>query len=171
VAHEINQMVFAGDVPWHGLGTLLPRNGTWEEIRDAAAVSFRNLATNFEKFGQLANYLAGVRFNEAQHRKVIEQVIAIPDDDKDHRRLEAQRETVGRLFHTFTGGAQLRGTAWGAVQAWTEWADHHRLTDGRYNPARAFEASILGSAARLKSEALAGILEELQAPSSAALAA
>src|SRR5205085_627723 len=34
--HDINQMVFTGETPWHGLGRRLPRNGTWDEIRDAA---------------------------------------------------------------------------------------------------------------------------------------
>jgi phage/plasmid-like protein (TIGR03299 family) len=36
MAHDIHQMVYAGATPWHGLGTPLPANGTWEEIREAA---------------------------------------------------------------------------------------------------------------------------------------
>ncbi|RKG69469.1 DUF932 domain-containing protein [Corallococcus terminator] len=36
MAHNINQMVYAGATPWHKLGTQLPGNGTWEDIRDAA---------------------------------------------------------------------------------------------------------------------------------------
>ena len=36
MAHDIHSMVYAGKVPWHGLGIQLPRNSTWEEIREAA---------------------------------------------------------------------------------------------------------------------------------------
>lgn len=34
MAHDLykNSMVFAGQVPWHGLGTQLPENATWEVI-------------------------------------------------------------------------------------------------------------------------------------------
>ncbi|MCY1024056.1 DUF932 domain-containing protein [Pyxidicoccus sp. MSG2] len=32
----IEKMVYAGETPWHGLGTHLPANGTWEDVRDAA---------------------------------------------------------------------------------------------------------------------------------------
>lgn len=36
MAHDINAMVYVGATPWHGLGTRLPQNGTWEEVREAA---------------------------------------------------------------------------------------------------------------------------------------
>lgn len=39
MAHDITgdkAMVYAGETPWHGLGTKLPRNGTWDEIHKAA---------------------------------------------------------------------------------------------------------------------------------------
>lgn len=32
MAHEINKMAYAGAIPWHGLGTALPRNATPEEV-------------------------------------------------------------------------------------------------------------------------------------------
>jgi len=34
--HNINKMIFTGEVPWHGLGTQLPRNATYEEIAELA---------------------------------------------------------------------------------------------------------------------------------------
>src|ERR1700722_11781723 len=37
MAHQINQMVYVGQEPWHGLGVRLPVNGTFEEIVQAAA--------------------------------------------------------------------------------------------------------------------------------------
>jgi phage/plasmid-like protein (TIGR03299 family) len=36
MAHNINRMVYAGEVPWHGLGVQLPANGTVQQIADAA---------------------------------------------------------------------------------------------------------------------------------------
>lgn len=39
MAHDIFQdrrMFFSGATPWHGLGTQLPANATWEQARDAA---------------------------------------------------------------------------------------------------------------------------------------
>lgn len=34
MAHEINRMMYAGEVPWHGLGVQLPKNGTYDEIAE-----------------------------------------------------------------------------------------------------------------------------------------
>ncbi len=34
--HDIKKLVFVGVEPWHGLGTKLPRNASYEEVADAA---------------------------------------------------------------------------------------------------------------------------------------
>jgi len=36
MAHDINKMVFVGEVPWHGLGVRLPARATYDEIVEAA---------------------------------------------------------------------------------------------------------------------------------------
>lgn len=30
--HEVNRMMYVGQVPWHGLGTQFPTNASYEEI-------------------------------------------------------------------------------------------------------------------------------------------
>ena len=36
MAHDINKMVYVGEVPWHGLGVRLPARATYDEIVEAA---------------------------------------------------------------------------------------------------------------------------------------
>jgi len=36
MAHDINKMVYVGEVPWHGLGVRLPTRATYDEIVLAA---------------------------------------------------------------------------------------------------------------------------------------
>jgi phage/plasmid-like protein (TIGR03299 family) len=36
MAHDINKMIFVGEVPWHGLGVRLPARATYDEIVEAA---------------------------------------------------------------------------------------------------------------------------------------
>ena len=87
----------------------------------------------------------------------------VPKDDRDHGRLEAEREKVVQLFDTAIGIERVRGTAWAAFQGWTEYADHHRLVrdTGREDPRKARLESIwMGRAAGMKQAALSAITEE-----------
>jgi hypothetical protein len=60
----------------------------------------------------------------------------------------------------------IRGTAWAAFQAFTEFADHHRpLRGGDGQPAAARLESIwLGGAADLKRRALVAVADEARIP-------
>ena len=98
-------------------------------------------------------------------QSTIDQVLPVPEDDRDHRQILTEREKVLRLFETATGIEKLRGTAWAALQGWTEYADHHRaLRDtGRQEPRRARLESIwMGRAAGLKQAALGAITQETE---------
>jgi phage/plasmid-like protein (TIGR03299 family) len=130
---------------------------------DNAGKAFRRIAESYVRFGELANVLAVTPFTDQQMKSTIDRVMPVPEDDRDHERLEAERAKVLRLFETAVGIERVRGTAWAALQGWTEYADHHRPVrdTGREDPRRARLASIwMGRAAGMKQEALAAIADE-----------
>lgn len=136
-----------------------------ERLREAAR-GFREIVEGYAKFEQLANELSATRFTDAKLAKVIDLVLPIPGDDKDHSRIKASREKVVELFENGVGMKGIRGTAWAGLQAFTEFADHHRgIRGSNGNPAAARLESIwLGGAADLKRRALAAITEQVRIP-------
>jgi phage/plasmid-like protein (TIGR03299 family) len=131
---------------------------------DEAGKAFAKLARSYERLGELANVLAITPFTGKQMQATVDRVMPVPKDDKDHSRLEAERAKVIQLFDTAVGIERVRGTAWAALQGWTEFADHHRVVrdSGRENPQRARLASIwMGRAAGIKQAALTAIAEEV----------
>jgi phage/plasmid-like protein (TIGR03299 family) len=136
-----------------------------ERLRDAAQ-GFRELVRGYEQFGNLANVLAMTAFTDAQLARTVEQVLPVPPDDREHRRLEGGRAKVIELFEAGRGMHGIRGTAWAGLQAFVEFADHHRMIrGGSADPAAARLESIwLGGAAELKRRALAAIADEARIP-------
>lgn len=136
-----------------------------ERLRDAAQ-GFRELVEGYRQLEELANVMATTRFTDVQLARAVDQVLPVPQDDRDHKRIEAGRAKVIELFETGRGMAGIRGTAWGGVQAFTEFADHYRITrGGDGNPAAARLESIwFGGAAELKRRALAAITDEIRIP-------
>ena len=62
MAHEIETMMYAGDIPWHGLGRAVPRNVTWEQALELGGLAWdvelrallaggRYIAANAERRG------------------------------------------------------------------------------------------------------------------------
>lgn len=130
---------------------------------EEAARGFQQMARGMEHFEQLANVLATTRFTDSQIASTLDTVIPLPDDGKEHARLENSRAKVVQLFEAGLGMQGIRGTAWGALQAWTEFADHHRgvrgAEEGNERAAR-LESVWLGGAATLKQRALNAIALE-----------
>lgn len=126
------------------------------ERLQSAAKAFKSVAEGYEKFGQLANLLAGVKLNAEKQRAVIDAVLPLHKDKDNSRRIQA-RQSVEALHESAVGLDGIKGTAWGAYQAWTEWADHHqnfRALPGRSAQAVRLESVWLGRSADLKTEAL-----------------
>lgn len=131
-----------------------------ERVRDAA-VAFRNLNAGFEKFGQLANLMAETRFTTRQMQQTVDAIFPTPEAAKASSRLVEKREKLMSLWAGEAAGMEgIKGTAWGALQAWTEFADHHTtvraLPDRTASSAR-LESIWFGGGAELKQKALAAI--------------
>ncbi|MBF5043172.1 DUF932 domain-containing protein [Aggregicoccus sp. 17bor-14] len=129
-----------------------------------AAEAFRRLAEGYARFGQLANALAVTRFSDAQLATALDFVLPVPEDAHEHPRILGAREKVRELFEAGTGiEGPIRGTAWAALQAFTEYADHHRHTralKGRRAEELRLESIWFGRAAALKHQALFAIAGE-----------
>jgi phage/plasmid-like protein (TIGR03299 family) len=131
-----------------------------------AATAMRRLLVSYDRFGDLANLMAVTRFTEAQLMTTLDNVMPVPQDDKNHDRIIRDREKVKELFETGIGiEGQIRGTAWATFQAFTEWADHHspiRASTGQDARHVRLESIWLGRLAQVKEAALAAIMQASQ---------
>jgi phage/plasmid-like protein (TIGR03299 family) len=132
-----------------------------QRLEDAGR-AFASVVAGYETFGRLANALAATKVSQAQVKAVIDAILPVPKDDKNHSRIETQREEVLAMHETATGlSAGIRGTAWGSLQAWTEWADHgreSRALPGRTAESVKLESIWMGRSAQLKQKAMAELL-------------
>jgi phage/plasmid-like protein (TIGR03299 family) len=129
-----------------------------------AAEGFRMMSRGFERFGEYANVLASTKFSDRQLRSTLDQVFPVPDDGKAHPRLVSTRDNVLRLFaYDGRGLDGIRGTAWGAWQAFTEQVDHHRSVrrgQGADEQSARLQSIWFGSGAALKQKAFEAISVE-----------
>lgn len=127
-----------------------------------AGQAFKDLAQSYDNFGQLANVLSATRMTDADMRITVDNVLPLPSDEKDHTMLESDRERVNKLFHEAIGmNDKIQNTAWAAVQAWSEFSDHHRTT--RKSATQSANAMKLdsvwfGKGAKMKQDSLKAIL-------------
>lgn len=131
---------------------------------DQVGRAFQNLVAAYDEFGLLANTLATTAFSDKQMRATVDAVLPLPQDDLAHPKLEKAREKVIELFETGIGvGAGIRGSAWAALQGWSEFADHHRpirLSRGENAQASRLQSIWWGQAAGLKQQALDAVIAQ-----------
>ncbi len=132
-----------------------------ERLQEAAR-GFRELVDGYRRFEQLANVLATTRFSDRKMERVVDRVLPVPEDERDHPRLGNARAKVVQLFEAGAGLHGLRGTAWGAFQAVTEYADHHRSirSGDQERASKRLESVWFGGSAELKRAGLAAIADE-----------
>ncbi|MCK8504231.1 DUF932 domain-containing protein [Myxococcus fulvus] len=146
---------------WH-----IPHFDNAKQRLEEAGRAFRELMESYARFGDLANRLAATPFSEEQLRRVLDVVLPLPEDEGNHPRILHAREKVVELYHVGAGiEGDMQATAWAALQAVAEYADHHRLTravQGRRVDAMRLESIWMGKAASMKRQALTAILSESQ---------
>lgn len=112
-------------------------NNNWESQWAGAHQGFTAAIETHQKFEQIANMLDDVTMTEEEMRGFVTQVIPenmyhIKDKkDKDrvaryHEKLNARREQVVNLFSN--GAGNIGKTRWDALNAVTEFFDHHTNT-------------------------------------------
>ncbi len=128
---------------------------------EEAGRAFRQLVESYARFEELANRLAVTPFSEGQLVSVLDVALPLPNDEEEHPRILKARNKVVELFHAGTGiEGPIQGTAWAALQAMAEYADHHRLlrtVQGTSKESRRLESIWMGKAANMKRQALTTI--------------
>lgn len=131
---------------------------------EEAGRAFKELARSYDLFGDLANEMAKTRFSDRQMLATVDELMPVPRDDREHTGLLKERDRVLSLFEVGIGlESAIRGTAWAAFQAWTEYLDHHRqqrVTKGQNPQLVRLESVWMGSSATKKQAALTAISAE-----------
>lgn len=127
--------------------------------------AFHTLLDGMDEFEAVANMLAGTKFTQRQMERTIDDLMPLDlERETQSKSLTEKRERVLSLFEAGMGiGPAIRGTAWAAFQAWTEYADHHRAVRDDANGAKKLESVWLGRAADMKQDALAAITKQIAA--------
>lgn len=139
-----------------------------QEAREA----FAGMLQGMDAFEILANQLAAAKFSEKMLKRTLDDLLPLPTGDAKESagvaaattRINERRERVQTLFDAGAGiTSGIRGTAWAAFQAWTEFADHHRQVRDDPNGGKRLESIWLGRAAEMKHDALASITKQIAA--------
>lgn len=160
------------------LGAALGEDGASTNIRhttnaalrvDAAGVAFKGLISSMQRFGTLANRMAGTLVTAEQRKAILEETFPMPEGAEKgsvgYTRTIDRRDQTNRLADYGQGiGPAMRGTAWALFQGVTEYADHVMPIRGNDRPtiADTFGAQIFGKASDVKVAGLNAIKSTLQ---------
>lgn len=135
-----------------GAGGMTIRHTFSAEAKVQAAIDAIEGAGRFyDAFEDAANALYRRRVTGAQMVDYAARVFPVVGEGKPSARLEGVRGRVVDLFDNGQGHFAIRGTAWAAYNAVTEYTDHHRATRG--DEANRLESAWLGSGAEIKRRA------------------
>jgi phage/plasmid-like protein (TIGR03299 family) len=120
---------------------------------------------SFDDFAAEAEMLGASRYTDDQMWRLTE-VLFPTTLDAPSTRIKKNREKLVDLFENGRAHEPIRGTAWAALQAVTEYVDHHRGTRSA-TPALRAEARLtsawFGSGAQMKQRAFTTIRHQLAA--------
>ena len=136
-----------------------------DRVREAGR-AFAKIREGYERFEVVANFLVNHRLTDKQLAATVDLVLPLPKKDdgseaEPSKQLFEKREMVTALFDTARGINGIRGTAWGAFQAWTQFADHHLTV--RKGAADRLDSIWFGQAAEMKKKALNAIVAQIAA--------
>lgn len=119
----------------------------------------------YKEFETTANQMMVTPFTEAQMVNVVANMFPVEDGAPVPTRTQNTRDTVMDLFKGAGKGMDtIKNTMWGAYQAVTEFADHHRATRavGNTSESEAKLTSVwFGSSAAMKNAALVQIQQQV----------
>jgi phage/plasmid-like protein (TIGR03299 family) len=119
----------------------------------------------FEDFATTADQLVRSKYHDRQMGELAETLFPTIEDQPSARILKT-RENVISLFAHGKGHGAIRGTAWAALNAVAEYADHHRVIRAANEVERAesrLSSVWFGRSAALKQQAHEVILRQLAA--------
>jgi phage/plasmid-like protein (TIGR03299 family) len=93
-----------------------------DEARKALQIGF----TYFDQLETMANRAIMAPFSDVQFTEVLDALMPVPVlAGRAQDNAYSERSTVQHIWANSPTIANIRGTAWGAMNAWTEFADHH----------------------------------------------
>jgi phage/plasmid-like protein (TIGR03299 family) len=123
-----------------------------------ANLAIMNVLNAYKVFEQKVNFLADKRITDLQMNLVTKKLFNAENEEKEtSSRTNNAIEIVKNLFEHGKGNDQWRGTAWGAYNAMTEYADHFKKMRGEKDR---FESNLVGSSMAFKVKAL-NIIEQV----------
>jgi phage/plasmid-like protein (TIGR03299 family) len=132
-----------------------------QRIADATA-AFESMIRGSAEFERIANELAAQQFSDVQFKATLDVMLPLPAE-RPTAQLLNKRDAVMTAWDSSPGMAGIRGTAWGALQAWTYWADHGQSFRGADKNARQLESVWFGKAADISAGAFQAIQAQLAA--------
>jgi phage/plasmid-like protein (TIGR03299 family) len=135
-----------------------------DRIKDAVE-AFKATLLYYDRFQAEAERLQVARYSLEQMRALTNHLMPLPREEEAKPKLLRAHETLVGLFETQRGAAGIEGTAWGAVNAVAEYADHVRtVRDGEDGVGGArMKAALFGPAAVLKSRAYQYVRRQIAA--------
>lgn len=119
----------------------------------------------YDSMRTVAAGLAQAKYTEKQMVSLVESIFPAESEDEVSTRTANNRALVMDLFDNGRGHQPIRGTAWAALNAVTEFVSHHRgtrMTDGKGQDESRLESIWFGSGRALSQKAFQKISADVQ---------
>lgn len=146
-----------------GADGLSVRHTTSAEARIQEAGRILTASDSFYKvFTEQAHAMAGRKITDAEFKGMLETLLPTNEEEPSQRTLN-MREKIQELFEYGADHQAIAGTAWAALNAVAEFADHHRSTrvvGGRDEGESRLNSTFFGTGHALKLKAYRYVSEE-----------